>query len=597
MIGAMRRGPLAALALLALLAACGDAPSPAPSPGPVSRTGEPTGFVDRTEDAGLTFVNHTGKASRKDFIVEAKGGGSLVLDYDRDGDMDIYVIDGNTYEVDSEGNVVSRTTTPEARNRLLRNDGNWRFTDVTAAAGVGDPSYGFGGGVGDFDNDGWPDMYVCNWGPNVLYRNRGDGTFEDVTAKAGVAGADSYYSTCACFFDADRDGDLDLYVANYNDIGAYIRFCRGIGRNAIWREMPVYAGPLGIPGVPDLFFRNNGDGTFRDETATALRGQENYYSFTAVSGDFDDDGDLDLYVANDVCKNHLWVNDGTGRFDDRASAAGVATDSANTEQAGMGNETEDYDQDGWLDLWVTNFAYDKNTLYHNLTDTVGDLYFEDVTERTGISTEDFIKVCWGNRLADFNLDGYLDAFVVAGHVYEEIDKFQDRERTSYRQLPSLYYGEGPPGFTFRHVTHEVGGEGLKIPKVGRGASFADFDNDGDIDVYIAALNDRPLLLENRLPREGNFLVLDLEGKTGDRDAIGARATVVVGDRIRQLMQKRLSGSFISVNDPRLFWGVGKADRVDRLTVRWLDGSTQEFRDVAANRFYRLVQGGELEQVR
>jgi hypothetical protein len=591
----MRRAvSLALLSMWFLVSGCGPDEAAKPS---VPPSQEATGFVDRTDHAGFHFVNHTGKPTRKDYIVESKGGGGLCLDYDRDGDIDLYVVDGNTYETDAEGNVVSRTSTPEARNRLLRNDGGWRFTDVTEEAGVGDRSYGFGGGVGDFDNDGFTDIYVCNWGPNVLYRNNGDGTFTDVTTKAGVAGHDSYYSTGAAFFDADRDGDLDLYVSNYNDIGAYIRYHKGRGQLARYRGMAVFDGPLGIPPVPDLFFRNNGDGTFADETATALRNQDYRYAFTSAVSDLDNDGDLDVYTVADVCKNTLWINDGTGHFDDRGEQAGVAADSEGALQAGMGNEAADFDQDGWIDLFVTNFEADKNTLYRNESARAGTPFFEDVTERTGISREDYAKVCWANRFADFNLDGILDAFVVAGHVYEVIDRFADVAGVGYRQTPSLYHGDGPPRWSFTSVTAKVGGEGLRIPKVGRGACFADFDDDGDIDVFISALNERPLLLENRLPREGNFLMLDLAGRSGDRDAIGARATVRAGT-IRQMHEKRVSGSFLSTNDPRLHWGVGNRATVDELTVRWFtSGREQTFRDVPANHSYRLVEGGELERLR
>ncbi len=589
----MMRTPLPAGLLLALCAAaCSPASGPSPGPGPEGR-----GFVDRTAHAGFTFENHTGKKTAKDFIVEAKGGGALVLDYDGDGDLDLYVIDGNTYRVDERGVVRSRTTTPGAHNRLLRNDGNWRFTDVTEAAGVGDRSYGFGGGVGDFDNDGRPDIFVCNWGRNVLYRNNGDGTFTDVTDRAGVGGRDSHYSTGATFFDADGDGDLDLYVANYNDMGAYIRRCRGKGRTARWRGIMVYAGPKGIPPQPDEFYRNNGDGTFTDETRTALVDQEPRYAFTAVPGDYDNDGDLDLYVSCDTLRNALWVNDGTGRFRDRGARSGADVDAQMCMQAGMGVDAADYNRDGWLDLFVTNFSHDKNTLYRNRTAQAGSLFFEDVSVAAGLGSLDFYKTCWGTKFEDFDHDGNLDIFVTAGHVYPEVDRFPERVGTTYRQLPSLWISEGPPAWRFHRLEGKAAGPGLAVPKVGRGSCFADFDDDGDIDVFIVALNERPLLLENRLEKRGHWFMLDLVGGEGeDRDAIGVRVTVTAGE-IRQMRERKRSASFISANDPRLHWGLGPHDKVDRLEIRWRNGDTEVHEDLPADHLYRAVHGKGIERVR
>jgi hypothetical protein len=601
----MNRRSTAAILVLLLFAACGDG-EPAASEGggrPGGATGgsggkipvpEGTGFVDRAAYAGITAENHTGKAERKDFIVEAKGGGAIVIDYDGDGDVDLYIVDGNTYQVDGEGNVVDRSTHPDAMNRLYRNHGGWRFTDVTAEAGVGDRSFGFGGTVGDYDNDGDPDMFVCNWGTNILYRNNGDGTFTDVTAEAGVGGDDAYYSTCATFFDADGDGDLDLYVSNYNRIGDYIREQKGRGRTAHWRGIPVYAGPAGIAPAADLFYVNNGDGTFTDVSATALVDQEARFGFTSVVGDFDRDGDLDLYVANDTHRNFLWVNDGKGIFTDGADRAACAVNRQTIEQAGMGLDSADYDQDGWPDLFVTNFAFDQNTLYRNRTGRQGRLMFEDVTERVGLAQRDFLKVCWGTKFQDLNHDGYLDIFVAAGHVYEQVDLFQDAAGITYAQLPSLYYNLGPKGdYRFRDVTEEVGGPGLAIRKVGRAVCFADFDNDGDVDLYISGLNQRPLLLENRLPKagKGNWIMLGLSGKADNRDAIGTRVTVVTPE-FRQMQEMRVAASFIGTNDPRLHWGLGDAETLT-IEVEWFGGGKQTFTEVPANRHYRLSEGGEL----
>jgi len=561
-------------------------------PGP-----DDNGFFNRAPFAGMTFRNHTGKDLVKDYIVEAKGGGALVLDYDGDGDIDIYVVDGNQYKVGPKGDVVSRTDHPDAYNRMLRNDGGWNFTDVTKETGLGDRSYGFGGTVGDFDNDGDPDIYVCNWGPNKLYRNNGDGTFTDVTAEAKVAGGpkvNDYYSTGAAFFDADGDGDLDLYVANYNHMAEFIRETSGFGRQALWRGILVYMGPFGIRAAHDRFYRNNGNGTFTDETGTALIDQMARYAFTPVVSDFDRDGDLDIYVTNDVCSNTMWINDGKGVFTDRGLETSTAMNTVSSKQASMGNDSVDYDQDGWPDIYITNFSHDTNTLYRNITPEtkLKQLMFEEMTEPSGLAAGDYIKVCWGAKFQDFDLDGYMDLFVAAGHVYPEINKFVKQVGTTYKQVPTLWRNGGPPRWKFTDVS-ERGGSGFRLPRCGRAACFADFDNDGDMDVYIAGLNDTPLLLENRLPRSGNFLMVSLAGKSRDRDAIGVRVTVEAGGgKITQMQEMRLTASFIGTNDPRLHWGVGKNEKVDRLSIEWLGGEKQVFENLEANHLYHVEEGGE-----
>jgi len=591
------------VSVLGLLAGCGDGTSGAAGSDesfvPVSLEPGPddTGFFDRAPYAGITFRNHTGKDEAKDYIVEAKGGGALVLDYDGDGDIDIYVVDGNRYKVGPKGDVISRTDHPDAYNRLLRNDGGWKFTDVTKASGLGDRSYGFGGTVGDYDNDGDPDIYVCNWGPNKLYRNNGDGTFTDMTATAKVAGGpkvDDYYSTGAAFFDADDDGDLDLYVANYNHMSEFIGKTKGYGRQARWRGILVYAGPFGIRAANDRFYRNNGDGSFTDETLSCLVDQMARYAFTPVVSDFDRDGDLDIYVTNDVCDNTMWINDGKGVFTDRGVSTSTAMNYNTSKQASMGNDSVDYDQDGWPDIFITNFSHDTNTIYRNIKHEMvnGDLMFDEVTERTGLAAGDFIKVCWGAKFQDFDLDGYMDLFVAAGHVYPEINRFAEKVGTTYKQVPTLWRGTGPPKWKFEDIS-EQGGSGLRKPKCGRAACFADFDDDGDMDVYIAGLNDTPLLLENRMPRAGNFLMVALVGKSRDRDAIGARVTVEAGGgKINQMQEMRLTASFIGTNDPRLHWGVGRNEKIDRLTIEWRGGEKQVFTGLEANHLYRVEEGGK-----
>jgi hypothetical protein len=582
---------LVLLSAVALLA-CGGEPSASAPPAPKPPDGE--GFVDRAADAGFTFVNRTGRARKKEFIVEAKGGGALILDHDGDGDMDVYVVDGNSYRLDDEGQVLSRKADPEARNRLMRNDGHWWFTDVTEEAGVGDRSYGFGGAVGDVDSDGDPDLFVTNWGRNVLYRNDGDGTFTDVTEAAGVAGGDDDFSTGAAFLDVDGDGDLDLYVCNAYRVGQFTRAVGGRGRNARWRRLGAPA--RAVPPNLDLLYLNRGDGTFVDATAHRLVEQEPRFGSSVIVADVDNDGDPDVYVGNDVDPNTLWVNDGKGRFEDRGDLSGVALDEKMAKQASHGLAAADYDRDGFVDLFATSFSHDKNTLYRNMTPRAKSIDFDDATERAGIDRADFFKTCFGAGFRDLDHDGALDLFMSAGHVYPEIDEFAEFAGTRYRQLSSLWLGTGPPDWHFEKGNDTVGGPGLAKPVVGRGAAFADLDDDGDVDVVVACLNDRPLLLENRLTKKGSWLMLDLVGGESGTEALGARVTVTAGG-IRQMREKRRCGSFLSSSDPRLHFGLGNVKRVEKLEVRWPGGAAQTFTDLEANRLYRLVEGGEPEPLR
>ncbi len=574
------------LALAAAGAGCGRR-----EPGGPRRPALPAGFVDRAREAGLTFENHTGVFAEKPFLILSKGGGCLCLDYDGDGDLDLYFVDGNSFLYDPARRTLTRRANPRAGNRLLRNDGGWRFTDVTAAAGVGDTSFGIGGAVGDYDNDGDPDLYVCNWGRNVLYRNNGDGTFTDVTDRAGVGGDERLASTCAALFDADGDGDLDLYVSNYGDVEELLVATGGKPLGVTIDGIFRYSGPGCYTPQADLFFENRGDGTFRDVSAAALRDQVPSYGFQPVPFDADNDGDLDLYVANDSKANFLWINDGSGRFVNRALAAGTAVSDSGDPQAGMGVDAADYDQDGRLDLVVTNFAEDRNTLYRNRS-TPGCLFFEDVSAVSGVGRGCWDKVSWGVGFVDFDLDGRLDLFVSNGHVYPTPRQGVYFMGGTYRQTPLLFLGRGPPSWRFENVTAGAG-PGLHRPVLGRGCLFGDFDNDGDADVFITCLNERPLLLENRLPRRGHGLTLSLAGVKSNRDAVGARVTVEAGGgRIRQMRELHLAGSFAASRDPRMIFGLGAARKADRVTVRWPSGTEQVFRDVPGDAAFRLVEGRE-----
>ncbi len=578
----MKRWGVALLLLSA--AACGPfLESPAPE--------EAIGFVDRARSAGFVYPNHTGVFGSKPFLVCSKGGGSISLDYDGDGDADIYQIDGNQFILDEKGRITTRRANPEAMNRLMRNDGNWKFTDVTAGSGLGDSDFGIGGAVGDFDNDGDRDIFVCNWGRNTLYRNNGDGTFADVTIAAGVGGSDGEFSTCATFVDADNDGDLDLYVSNYGDNEEFMLRCRGKPCGKVVDGMFRYMGPGCYEPQADRFYRNRGDGTFADESAEALADQVPAYSFQPISLDVDRDGDQDLFVATDSKPNYLWINDGTGHFEDKALEACCGLSEAASPSAGMGVDAGDYDQDGWPDLVMTNFAVDLNYLYRNLGGQ-GLCMFQHETARSGFGVGAWEKVSWGVGFRDFDHDGYLDIFVSNGHVYPTTSADIRTRGGYYEQTPLLYLGNGPPDWGFRECAAR-GGPGLKIRRLGRGAIFEDFDGDGDQDIFISCLDDVPLLLENRMPKRGNWLKIRLVGTSGNRDALGARVCVYAGGgRISQMREMRLSSSLASAMNTYLHWGLGEARKVDRLTITWPGGKKQEFTDLPGNTTYRIIEGAE-----
>ncbi|MCU0724937.1 MAG: CRTAC1 family protein [Planctomycetes bacterium] len=550
--------------------------------------------MDRAAEAGLVHVNHTGVFHEKPTIIESKGAGVLTLDYDGDGLLDLYFVDGNHFRLDPTGRVSNRKACPEAMNHLYRNLGGLRFVDTTLAAGVGDRSFGLSGTVGDYDNDGDPDIYVCNWGENVLYRNNGDGTFTDVAGAAGVAGPDDRVSMCAAFFDADGDGDLDLYVSNTWEFDARLRRegggIPGVRRDGLW----IYAGPLCFDATPHTFYRNRGDGSFEDDSARALAGQGPGYGMQAIPFDPDDDGDTDVFVANDSTANFLWVNDGSGHFTDRALAAGVALDAAGCPQAGMGVDAGDMNGDDRIDLVVTTFSNESVALWRNISEE-GEPVFEDITSRSRLTGPTWWMVSWGVALRDFDLDGCLDLFSVNGGVYPTAGPDQRLMGATYEE-PSLFLrGEGPPDWRFHDASAESG-PGLAIRRLGRAATFADLDDDGDLDVVVACLNSPPLLLENRLPRRGHWLGVKLAGKRSNRDGIGTRVRVTAGGgAVRQSFDHSLAGSFGAARDPRVFFGLGAAEKADLLSVRWPSGLVQEFRDLSADRVYHLTEGCQVSE--
>jgi hypothetical protein len=470
-------------------------------------------------------------------------------------------------------------TRQKAKGALYHNNGDGTFTDVTDKAGVGEAGWTMGACVGDYNNDDWPDLYVTAFGPNTLYRNNGDGTFTDVTKQSGVG--DPRWSAGCAFGDYDGDGWVDLFVANYVDfrLGDLPKF--GEGANCQYRGLAVQCGPKGLKGAGDGLYRNNGDGTFTDVSKTAGVSDPNgYYGLGAVWTDLNQDGRPEAFVANDTTPNYLYRNEGQGRFTETGFVAGVAVNEAGSPQACMGIALGDYLRTGRLSLFVTNFSEEYNTLYRN----EGKLTFTDVSYASGTAISSLPHVGWGTGFFDLENDGWLDLLAVNGHVYPQVDTRDIG--TKYRQ-PKLLYINQRDG-TFREASREVGSS-LSVPRVSRGAAFGDLDNDGDIDIVVGELDGAPMILRNDGGNGANWITLELRGARGNRLALGARVKVVKG-KLAQVDEVRSGGSYLSQNDLRLHFGLGKAERVERVEIRWPSGKTEALTNLAARSFYTVKEG-------
>jgi enediyne biosynthesis protein E4 len=538
----------------------------------------PIVFQDVAEKAGLTKWRHVMGTPQKTFIIETVGSGVGLLDYDRDGWLDIYLVNGSTYDA-----VAGKTEPPHAA--LFHNNHDGTFTDVAGQAGVTNGRWGFGVAIGDYDNDGWPDIYVTNFGKNRLYHNNHDGTFTDVAEKAGVTLGN--WSTGPTWGDYDGDGLLDLFVPGYVHYDMEHPPIPGSPMVAFgtceFRSVKVMCGPRGLKGEPDHLFHNNGDGTFTDVSVkAAVSDPKAYYGLTAVFADLNSDGRVDLAVANDSTPNYLYLNKGDGTFEDASYASGYALNENGRETASMGIAVGDCLNNGWLDLYNTVFSDDYNPLYRN----EGGANFIDVSFQLGIAVPTFPFLGWGTGFLDFDNDGWKDIFVANGHVYPQVDSLG--WGTTFAQRPLLF--QNIKGKKFDLIP-PVKGTGLAKLLTARGAAFGDLFNDGKIDVVINQIDDVPVLLRNVNADKNHWVGLQLIGGSGSpRDAIGAAVYITSGG-IRQRGDVISGGSYASSNDPRIHFGLGQATKVDGVEIHWPSKMVEHiFLPAAVDRFYVVQEG-------
>jgi hypothetical protein len=534
----------------------------------------PVQFKDVAEEAGLTVPNVWGGLEEKVYIIEAKGSGLGFLDFDNDGWLDLYLTNGLRF-----GEDYSREKMPTSH--LYRNNREGAFEDVTSKAGVVRTGWQTGVCVGDFDNDGWDDLFTADWGRNALYRNRGDSTFEEVSSQAGVRGDRDRWASGCTWLDYDLDGNLDLFVANYIELDLASVPKPGENPDCVWKGVPVMCGPRGLPAGTNILYRNMGDGTFKDVSGSAgVLAAGPAYAITAVSADFDNDGWPDIYVAVDSRASLFFRNQGDGTFEEVGMVAGCAFSENGSEQAGMGVGVGDFNHDGSLDIFKTNFQYDTCNLYQNM----GDGTFRDVAVMAGLGLNTQY-VNWGAGFMDFDNDGWVDIFYVTGHVYPNANSFgldvpMKTPRLIYRNL-----GDG----RFEDVSARLG-DGVTERFASRGCAFGDYDNDGDVDVVVLNMNDRPSLLRCDSSTGNHWVELKLIGSRTNRSAIGARVRVTSGDVV-QTQEVQSGGSVMSQSDLRLHFGLGRAARVDSLEVLWpVTKTVERFTDLEADRIITIKEG-------
>lgn len=562
--------PAALLLLAACCAGCG--------------AGDPTGrgsqpelrFTDVTDGSGIVLANVSGDAGRKTAIPETLGQGAAAIDYDGDGRLDLFVANGDSFAGD-------RPTRPA----LYRNLGGFEFEDVTAEAGLMFRAWAHGAYRVDFDADGRPDLYVTIYrGPNRFFRNMGDGTFEDAAATWG--GRDPGPSTAAAFFDADRDGDLDLYVGNYVHYDPDDP--PNQGRPCEWRGLQVLCGPKGTRPAADSFWENRNGVLVEAGEPFGFAAVAPSYTLGLVSGDFDDDGDADLYAANDSEANYLFENLGNRRFREVGALRGLDRNEDGRPQAGMGVDFADVDNDGRFDIFVTNFSHDSNTLYRNRATPGGQTLFEDATNQMLLGMESYPYLSWGTRMVDVDRDGWLDIVTVSGHVYPEVDRLP--VGTSYAQPNQVFRNRGTDaaGAVRFELFDPAAGDAFSKSAVSRGLAVADLDDDGDPDMLVVEMDETPTLIRNDTPRPGHWIGFTLRGAAGNVEAIGARVEVEDSNGVIRLRERTGGGSYLSSDDPRLLFGLGAADgAIRRATVRWPSGLKTVHVGLECDRYWLLEE--------
>ena len=524
---------------------------------------------DVTEKAGVHFSHIV--AQKAKYIPESMSGGVLLLDYDRDGWLDIYFTNAPTIDMALKGE--------KARGALYHNNHDGTFTDVTDKAGIATPCFANGGAVGDFNNDGWPDIDITCLHGNMLYRNNGDGTFTDVTAKAGVA--DGRWSMGAAFGDYDGDGFLDLMVANYTEFDIHHPPLFGSSQNCKYMGVDVQCGPRGLRGVGDALFHNNGDGTFKDVSKGAgVDDPAGYYGLGVIWADFNNTGRPDIYVANDSTPNYLYRNDGNGKFTEIGMESGTALSEDGAEQASMGVAVGDYLHTGRPSLFVTDFSFDYSPLYRN----DGDWIFQDVGYTSDVGLPSVLYVKWGDAFVDLDNDGWLDLILVAGHVYPQADGLPSAK--GFRQPGFLSMSQGNGSFC---DASDQAGSALQVPRVSRGLAVGDLFNDGNMDVVIEHLDGSPSILRNHGIEGRHWISFELAGTKSNRMAIGARVKIVAGG-MTQTAEIHSGGSYLSQSDTRVHFGLGPVMKIDSVEIRWPSGTTDTLKGLAGDQFYSVLEG-------
>jgi hypothetical protein len=530
-------------------------------------------LVDVTKKAGIKFEHLS--APEKKYVVESMPGGVIIIDYDRDGWPDIYFTNAPTV-----GQALSGIT---ARGALYHNNRDGTFTDVTDKAGIATPCFAMGGSVGDYNNDGWPDLFITCLGQNVLYRNNGDGTFTDVTKQAGLANASSW-STGSAWADYDGDGFLDLMVTGYVDF--HLDDLPGFGNapTCKYRGIDVQCGPRGLRGAGDHLYHNNGNGTFTDVSkATGTDDPGGYYGLSVIWADFDNSGRPDIYVADDSTPNYLYKNEGDGKFSEIGLESGTAVSADGSEQGSMGVAVGDYRHTGLPSLYVTNFADEYNTLYWNQ----GKYDFRDASYEAGVALAVLPWVKWGTAFVDLDNDTWLDLISVNGQVYPQVDSQPSGAR--YRQPKNLFMNLGNGSFC---DAEKQAGPALQEARVSRGVAVADLDNDGNVDVVIEDLDGPPMVLHNQGIAGRHWVSFELAGTKSNRLAIGARVKIVAGG-VTQTEEVRSGGGYLSQHDLRIHFGLADAKKIDLVEIRWPSGKLESLTNLQADKFYSVLEGSGL----